>query len=87
MKKYVNAKKILPEHLIDEIQKYIEGAHLYIPQKSRRSWGSTNGSREHLEKRNMEIQFLYQQHDLNINELANRFGLSEERIRSIIYEK
>jgi Mor family transcriptional regulator len=87
MKKYVNAKKILPERLIKEIQEYIEGAHLYIPQKSRKSWGSTNGSRDHLEKRNMEIQFLYQQHDLNINELANRFGLSEERIRSIIYEK
>jgi hypothetical protein len=87
MKKYVNAKKILPDHLIDEIQKYIEGAHLYIPQKSRRSWGSTNGSREHLEKRNMEIQFLFQQRDLNINELAMSFGLCEERIRSIIYGK
>lgn len=87
MKKYVNAKKILPESLIQEIQKYIEGGHIYIPQKSRKSWGSTTGAREHLEKRNLEIQLLYQQHNISISELALRFGLSEERIKSIVYEK
>jgi Mor family transcriptional regulator len=87
MKKYINVKQILPEHLIEEIQKYVDGTHLYIPQKSRRSWGSTTGTREHLEKRNMEIQFLYRQHGIGIIELAQRFGLSEERIRSILYEK
>ncbi|RIE01661.1 hypothetical protein D3H35_22325 [Cohnella faecalis] len=87
MKKYVNAKQILPQHLIEEIQKYVEGAHLYIPQKGRKSWGSANGSREQLEKRNMEIQFLFRQQGVSIIELAARFGLSEERIRSILYDK
>jgi len=85
--KYVNAKHILPQHLIDEIQRYVDGAHVYIPQKNRKGWGSSTGTREVLEKRNIEIDFLYREHGLRIEELAQRFGLSEERVRSIIYKR
>ena len=85
MTKYVNARHILPQHLIDEIQKYVDGAHVYIPQKSRKRWGSSNGAREQLEKRNMEIEFLYREHGIGMEELAQRFGLSEDRIRGIVY--
>lgn len=29
--KYVNATKVLPENLLVEIQKYVQGENLYIP--------------------------------------------------------
>lgn len=29
--KYINANVILPEKLIEEIQKYIQGKYIYIP--------------------------------------------------------
>ncbi len=31
--KYINANMILPEKLIEEIQKYIQGKYIYIPIK------------------------------------------------------
>ena len=31
--KYINANVILPEKLIEEIQKYIQGKYIYIPIK------------------------------------------------------
>ena len=31
--KYVNASEILPKELISEIQKYVEGNIIYIPNK------------------------------------------------------
>lgn len=33
--KYVKAKAVLPESLIAEIQKYIQGETIYIPNKKR----------------------------------------------------
>lgn len=30
---YENANTILPEHLVEELQKYIQGEYLYIPVK------------------------------------------------------
>ncbi len=43
------------------------------------------GAREQLEKRNIEIEFLYREHGIGLEELAERYGLSEERIRGIVY--
>jgi hypothetical protein len=43
MGKYKNAKDILPKNLVKEIQKYIQGAHLYIPQNNRKVWGTDTG--------------------------------------------
>ena len=47
MKKYLRASDILPEELLREIQRYIEGETLYIPKRanSRAHWGERNGSR------------------------------------------
>lgn len=66
MKKYVNAKEILPPALIEELQKYLDGAHLYVPRKTRKSWGTESGTREQLDRRNMEIQSLYRQNGLEV---------------------
>ncbi|CAM4083256.1 hypothetical protein L1N85_14970 [Paenibacillus alkaliterrae] len=86
MKKYVNAKEVLPDALIKEIQKYVKGQHIYIPQTERQSWGASTGIRDEMELRNEEI---FQQYHggLSIAELAEIFNLSEDRIRGIIYGK
>lgn len=84
MKKYVNAKEVLPQALIEEIQKYVQGKHLYIPCTERRPWGSATGSREQLLARNAEIVGKYRS-GIGIEKLAELFHLSEERIESIVY--
>ena len=44
--KYINAAEILPEELLKEIQTYIDGGVLYIPNTSvKKGWGSASGSR------------------------------------------
>ena len=39
--KYAKAKEILPQHLIEEIQKYIQGQYLYNPkdEAEKKAWG------------------------------------------------
>lgn len=36
---YVNADEVLPEDLIREIQKYVDGKVLYIPRRSEKAMG------------------------------------------------
>ncbi|MFC5529013.1 CD3324 family protein [Cohnella yongneupensis] len=84
MGKYKNAKDILPQSLVEEIQKYIQGGHLYIPQTQRKAWGTKTGIREELKERNALIVNSFQL-GATVTELALRFCLSEERIRGIIY--
>ncbi len=54
---YVNADEVLPEDLIREIQKYVDGKVLYIPRRSEKAmgWGEKNGAKNRLAKRNKEI--------------------------------
>ncbi|UVI29301.1 CD3324 family protein [Paenibacillus spongiae] len=86
MKKYVNARDVLPKALIEEIQKYVKGQHLYIPQSGRQSWGASTGIQDEFQQRNAEIR---RKHSggVPIRQLAVMFNLSEERIRGIIYER
>lgn len=85
MTRYKNARDVLPESLIREIQKYVRGEHLYIPQTERKRWGQQNGTRDEIERRNKDI---CQKHidGISIAELAEIYHLSEERIRGILYE-
>jgi Mor family transcriptional regulator len=85
MKKYVNAKDVLPEALVKEIQKYVQGQHMYVPQVERKSWGTGTGIREELELRNAKIVKAYQG-GVAVAQLAEMYALSEERIRGIIYD-
>lgn len=86
MKKYVNAREVLPEALIMEIQKYVKGQHLYIPQTERQTWGQSTGIREEMEERNAEIFRRYKS-GVSIWQLAEQFNLSEDRVRGIIYDR
>ncbi|MCQ6561231.1 CD3324 family protein [Paenibacillus mendelii] len=86
MTKYINAKDILPEHLIKEIQKHVRGAHIYIPQTERQQWGASTGIRDELEERNAEIVLKYKS-GFTVTQLVNFYNLSEDRIRRIIYDR
>lgn len=83
--KYINAAEILPEKLLREIQMYIDGDVLYIPKISaKKEWGSVSGSREFYQKRNQEIQFLFN-NGYSIEALSKRYGLAYSTLKKIIY--
>lgn len=84
---YVNADEILPEDLVREIQRYIDGSVLYIPRKDENflSWGEKNGTRTRLAKRNREIVNRYYS-GAAVAELGAMYCLSEKRIQGIIHE-
>ena len=84
---YVNAENILPKHLVEEIQRYVDGQLLYIPRKSEKSlsWGEKSGAKVKLENRNKEILDSYYA-GMSIEELCGKFYLSAKRIHGIIHE-
>lgn len=85
--KYVKAQTVLPEEIIELIQEYVDGEYLYIPRKNgnEKSWGEKNGTRKSLQNRNKEI---YENYILgtSVNELAEKYYLSEKSIRRILSE-
>lgn len=86
--KYINAKAILPDMLVEELQKYVQAAYLYIPAKEEqhRSWGELSGYREELSRRNRVIIAKYQ-NGASLEGLADEYCLSVSAIRKIIYQK
>lgn len=82
--KYINAKTILPESLLKELQRYIQGEILYVPGcEARAGWGEANGTRHKYSIRNKEIMALYEK-GASIDEIAESYYLSEYTIRKII---
>ncbi len=83
---YIKADELLPPRLIKEIQKYIQGTQIYIPQaaKKRLGWGEKNGTRAKLDDRNSRIRAL-KKSGRTIEELAEMHNLSEDSIRKILY--
>jgi Mor family transcriptional regulator len=86
--KYVNANNILPEKLIMEIQKYVQGETIYIPkpEKAYQKWGSLSGGRKQLDKRNADIKSAFIS-GTSIQDLADEYYLSIESIKKIVYSK
>lgn len=85
--KYLNASEILPDELLSEIQKYTQGEVIYIPRKQeRRKWGEGTGSRSYYTERNLEITRLYREEKISLQNLADKFHLSIESIRKIIFK-
>ena len=43
--KYINARNILPDALVKELQSYMQGGYLYIPanQAQKKRWGEASG--------------------------------------------
>lgn len=86
--KYVNANEILPDMLVEELQKYVQAGYIYIPAKSEqhKSWGELSGYRKELERRNKAIVAEYRG-GVSIEKLADKYYLSVYAIRKIIYQK
>lgn len=86
--KYVNAKEVLPPSLLQEIQKYLCGEMLYIPQKETKKagWGQKSGTRSLLGLRNRSIVEAYQSGS-TVYELMDSYCLSEASIRKILYRR
>lgn len=86
--KYINAKEILPDKLIKELQEYVQAGYVYVPAKNEqhKSWGELSGYRKELSKRNSIIISEYR-NGASIEELAHRYYLSIYAIRKILYKK
>lgn len=86
--KYINANSILPDMLVEELQKYVQAGYIYIPAKDEqhKSWGELSGYRKELAKRNAIIIMEYK-NGVSVAELADRYFLSVSAIRKIIYKK
>lgn len=79
---------MLPEKLIAEIQKYVQGETIYIPKPdtSHERWGTRSGARKQLDERNAAIRQAFKQ-GRSIGELAEHHFLSVETIKKIVYSK
>lgn len=86
--KYINANNLLPDALIQELQRYLQGGYLYIPvaQAQQKRWGEVSGYRQELERRNHQIAQQYRQ-GVSMEQLAEAYCLSIHTIRKIIYQK
>lgn len=86
--KYINANTILPDMLVQELQKYVQAGYIYIPAKDEqhKSWGELSGYRKELYEQNKIIIKKYQ-NGVSIEELAEQYYLSIYAIRKLIYQK
>ena len=83
---YKNGKDILPEELLKELQKYIQGETIYIPKtEDRKAWGENNGTRIAIRERNLEIYKLYKK-GKKVMEISEIYSLSDDSIRKIIFK-
>lgn len=83
--KYKNAQDILPDHLLRELQQYVSGETLYVPNaREKKSWGESSGAREYYQKRNEEIRRKYREGS-SMELLAQEYNLSTDSVRKIIH--
>ena len=85
---YHKAELILPEELLKEVQKFVQGETIYIPKTKAnyQKWGTQSGAKKSIEERNASIKKAYQA-GRSIDELAADYYLSPESIRKIVYTK
>jgi hypothetical protein len=83
---YLNADGVLPPELLTEIQKYVQGALVYVPRRGpeRLGWGRRNGTRAELDRRNAAIRQA-KAGGRTIDQLADEYCLSSDGIRKILY--
>jgi len=86
--KYVRIDRILPDDLVKEIQKYIQGEYVYIPSEhtTRKKWGEKSGTRQRIKNRNEVIRNKHES-GYTIDELSEEFFLSIDSIKKIVYNK
>lgn len=66
------AKDILPDRLLRELQEYVSGGLLYVPQNGeKRAWGENSGARQYYKQRTQEIRAAYQAGD-GVSQLSKK---------------
>ncbi len=82
---YIKATEVLPEEILDLIQKYVEGEYIYIPKKecNRKDWGETTKSKKETYERNSHIYKKYCE-GISIKALSEMYYLSPKSIQRII---
>lgn len=85
---YKNGIELFPQELLIEIQKYISGGLVYIPQaeNKRKEWGELSGVKAEIRKRNSEIKQKFFM-GITISELALEYCLAVDTIKRIVYTK
>ena len=78
MPSYANASDALPRELLAQVQQHFEGGLLWVPARTRRR----RKTRVDVE-RNRQIVH-EKQAGASTRSLAEKFGLSEERVRQIV---
>lgn len=85
--KYRNAKEILPDELLKELQKYAPGEIIYVPSdRERKKWGIETGARHFYEQRNEEIRHKYFRLKVSIEMLCDEYCISDDTVRKILYQ-
>jgi len=86
--KYVKANTVFPPSLLEEIQKYVQGEYVYIPNPkgSRKKWGTRTGIKEDIIQRNKQIRLDHEQ-GMSVKQLAQNYCLSDDSIKKIVYSK
>ena len=85
MKTHKNARDILPDRLLRELQEYVSGETLYIPKaEEKKSWGEMSGARSYYKRRNAEIRKKYAE-GTAMDGLCEEYHLSHDTVRKIIY--
>ena len=86
--RYRNAGDLLPEALVKELQRYVQGEYLYIPTDGtqRKGWGERSGARQMLDARNRAIRQAFRQ-GVSPEVLGEQYHLSPASIRRIVYSK
>lgn len=82
---YINVETVLPEKLVADIQKYVDGTYLYIPklEENKKAWGEGTETRSELSRRNRSI---YEDHckGMRTQDLADHYYLSVKSIQRIV---
>lgn len=86
--KYIKAQDVLPEEVIELIQKYIDGEFIYIPRKDgkQKAWGEKSGIRDNLNERNNQIYNRFKD-GATVTDLSKEYYLSEQSLRRIISQE
>lgn len=79
---YINANIVLPEELIKEIQKYVNGVNLYIPKLPEKK-NTRSSYKLEISKRNQEIYEAFLQGE-KVSKLAAEYYLSDKSIYRIL---
>ncbi|AJA47065.1 Mor transcription activator family protein [Clostridium pasteurianum DSM 525 = ATCC 6013] len=76
---------ILPDDLLEQVQKYVDGEFIYIPRKlgNKKEWGTRTSTRQELYKRNTKIYEEYLAGHSS-QDLSRKYFLSLKSIQRII---